>query len=319
MKLTIYLIILFCWNSFNFAYAWEETGHDLITRVATRLLQQRVGSDRAKIQLFIHKEHQLSHYSNVPDIVYRWLSPEITRQGNIMHFFNLDKGPEVLSKLPPLSENTPFGALPYQVENLFNQLVSALKNPTPAHLKEGLLFAGLISHFVGDAANPHHATKDFNGFLSGQGCMHRYFETLLVNEYPHTLIAEVQRYAEQQKPWDQIMKKHSLKGKSSGELVFYLLKNSLGEKKRLFDLDLKYAVIKKSEKRSCALRHPPAEVKKHFKQFIIERLALGADTLGFIWYLSWKNAGKPDLGDGLRFDYQVKPAFIPLFQESKKE
>ncbi len=56
-------------------------------------------------------------------------------------------------------------------------------------------YAGLISHFIGDAAQPLHNTVDYEAGLVGQFGLHGYFETQLVTALEDKLVRKVRKRA----------------------------------------------------------------------------------------------------------------------------
>jgi hypothetical protein len=80
-------------------FAWGSQGHDLITRVAVRLLQDKVQDNKKCTAPFTNRELMLGHLANIPDNHWRSLDPKLTAVGNPTHFIDW----EVLSTNPSFS------------------------------------------------------------------------------------------------------------------------------------------------------------------------------------------------------------------------
>jgi hypothetical protein len=66
-----------------------------------------------------------------------------------------------------------------------------------------------------------------------------------------------------------------------------------------------------------ALRRKPVEAADSYRSFIVERWAVGADSLAKIWATAWNEAGRPDLTGYESFKYPLKPDFIvPSYLDS---
>lgn len=183
-----------------------------------------------------------------------------------------------------------------------------------AAVNDALRFGGLMAHFVGDLAQPLHATEDYDGFGSGQGGSHNYFETLLVDSLDLRLDQEVLDKVERDHPADALFKGG---GKVSPLNVAWALAiDSYAQLKELNQLDKALAVKKPSSTdkglRIKAERQPPETVAKSFRGLITARLALGADVLARLWEAAWIEAGQPDLAAYQSYDYPVEPAFVAV-------
>jgi hypothetical protein len=215
------------------AFGWGELGHQVIARVAARLIAShpRIVAERKKlvkkndrnelarldafVAAFARNRLQTAQLGDIPDVYWRSLgdaNEETARKlGDATHYLNLD------ALLPPKGLNVPFkatlpvdyeaakkfihkkdpdlhffhgaGSLPWRAQQFANLYFWALQNHKPCDDKKAdpkswktaLTYAGLLTHYVGDAAMPFHASQDYDGFLSGQGGIHAYFETDLVN------------------------------------------------------------------------------------------------------------------------------------------
>jgi hypothetical protein len=82
----------------------------------------------------------------------------------------------------------------------------------------------------------------------------------------------------------------------------------------LHELDRKISLVKKSDKnlRKKAERKPSKAVANDYRNFLVERLSVGADALAAVWIAAWDAAGRPKMQGYQSYNYPVKPDFIPL-------
>jgi len=321
--------------TFN-AFAWGERGHDLVTRVAVQNLRALSGDDPAVVTPFLQRDHMLAHLSNVPDIVWRapYMSEADRRANYATHFINLEKvysSVELWSDLPRdfLRYQTDakskgqkaedVGTAPWRAMQLYGELMKALIQAGSAtdsesfedSVNQALLHAGLMSHFVGDLANPHHTTANYDGQLTGQKGLHAYFESDVVAQLPMTLASEIQKQAGQQwlEAYDDAERK--LIWNDPEKLVWALLANSHRNLPRLLELDEKVSLLKRSDDTGRrAERKAPNRVAGEYQSFAVQRLGVGASALSRLWMLAWQAAGSPDLSSFRSYDYPVRPDFI---------
>lgn len=214
------------------------------------------------------------------------------------------------------------GHAPFRVEQvagLLKDSLTALKalekdgtvEQKTAKLDEALLYAGLLSHFVGDLANPHHTTKDYDGWEKDQGGLHGYFEGEIVDSQSLALEAQALDEAERHQPMKDLFAPYP--GQYLN-MAWALLSESHKELPTLEKLDQTYSLVAKSDSanRKKAQRKAPADVQERYRNFIVMRLAVGADSLSRIWIDTWKASGQPDLSFYKSYTYPVKPEFLPL-------
>lgn len=168
------------------------------------------------LALYERKNIQQGHISNIPDIHYRNLDGGLFEDGQILgdttHYLDpevvlpISKPEEFFKVKLPLSyeEAKNFALKANPSLDFFHQLGTApwrsqqfydLYTYTLAHYPktctglpyethptlQALTYAGLISHFIGDASNPYHATVDYDGIATNQKGIHSYFESDLVD------------------------------------------------------------------------------------------------------------------------------------------
>ncbi|HQZ16776.1 MAG TPA: hypothetical protein PLD86_07875, partial [Vicinamibacteria bacterium] len=96
------------------ASAWGERGHDIVTRVAVRLLAAKIAKGTPLAAQFGRKEFMLGHLSNVPDIVWRNQGEAIEDANAPTHFLDMEYvSPELTFSTIP---RTPAAALTRMTE-----------------------------------------------------------------------------------------------------------------------------------------------------------------------------------------------------------
>ena len=216
------------------------------------------------------------------------------------------------------------GHAPFRIQQLsqeltlvFSELKKLESDPkTKPETKAALmdkawLYAGVMGHFVADLANPHHTSMDYDGWHTDQGGLHSYFETEQVDAQSLDLEHAMYTQAVKNQPAQKIF------GKSKQDplqMAWELTAASHERLDNLLHLDRKYSLVKKSEQlnRVRAQRKASKLVANNFRNFLVERLSVGADGLAAFWIAAWDAAGRPKL-DGIQsYNYPVKPDFIPV-------
>ncbi|MBK5256470.1 MAG: hypothetical protein JJE39_10590 [Vicinamibacteria bacterium] len=339
------------------AHAWGERGHDLVTRVAVRLLAAKVAKGTPLATQFGRKEFMLGHLSNVPDIVWRNQGEAIEKQNAPTHFLDLEYiSPELTFSTAPLTldlalarmkelcairpkgyvcaapqgaspDENSAGTAPWRVGQLFRLAVESLKASKAgekidsAAIDHAFLTAGIMSHFVGDLGNPYHTTRNYDGWESGQGGIHSYFESSLVSAYRLALDQEVFDAALTGRGLERVMKQlgaadRKALSRDPVALAMALAFDSHTQLNAVNAIDRKFAVTKPSGvgpdgKSVSAERRDPAELRARFHDLTVERLATAAEVLADLWFLAWDEAGRPDFKGYRSFVYPVGPEFIP--------
>lgn len=339
------------------AAAWGERGHDLVTRVAVRLLSAKVARGTALANQFGRKEFMLGHLSNVPDILWRNQGEAIDKLNAPTHFLDLEyvsadlrfattprdlaailTRMEALCASPPKGYVCPAregsapdqnsaGTAPWRVGQLFRLTVESLKAAQTGErldsdaVDSAFLTAGLMSHFVGDLGNPYHATRNYDGWETGQGGVHSYFESALVSSYRLDLDQEVFDAALTGKGLARVLtqikvSERSSTGRDPVALALALAFDSHARLDAANDIDRKFAVQKASGvgaegKRLAAQRRDASELRPKFHDLVVERLATAAEVLANLWLLAWEDAGRPDFKGYQSWAYPVSPDFIP--------
>lgn len=338
------------------ASAWGERGHDLVTRVAVRLLAAKIAKGTPLAVQFGRKEFMLGHLSNVPDIVWRNQGEAIEKVNAPTHFLDLEYvSPELtfatiprtpvaalarmkeLCAAPPKAyvcaakegsspDESSAGTAPWRAGQLFGMTVESFKasgangKSDDAAIDRAFLSAGIMSHFIGDLGNPYHATVNYDGWETGQGGIHSYFESAVVSSYRLALDQEVFDAALRGRGLERTLKQLPAADRAAlaRDPVAVAMALALDSRSRLDAanaIDLKFAVLKKSGagpdgKRVGAERRDASELRFKFHELAVERLATAAEVLAALWLFAWEDAGKPDFKGYRSFAYPVSPEFI---------
>lgn len=339
------------------AVAWGERGHDLVTRVAVRLLIAKTAKGTPLATQLGRKEFLLGHLSNVPDIVWRNQGEEIEKVNGPTHFLDIEYvAPEItfeaipktpalaLARMKELCANPPkgyvcpekdgkspdessAGTAPWRAGQLFRMTVESLKAATSgekidsAAVDRAFVTAGVMSHFVGDLGNPYHATRNYDGWETGQGGVHGYFESGMISSYRLALDQEVFDEALTGRGLDRVLKQLPSTDRIALShdpvaLSMALALDSYSRLEAANALDRRFAMLKPSGvgpdgKSFSAERRPATELRFKFHRLHVERLATAAEVLAALWLQAWNDAGRPDFKDYRSFAYPVSPEFIP--------
>ena len=222
--------------------AWGERGHDVVTRVAVRLLAAKIAKGTPLSTQFGRREFMLGHVANIPDIYWRNQGDAIEKVNGPTHFLDIENvSPEVtfetiprnvadgLARMKMLCASKPkgyvcpakdgeepdessAGTAPFRVGQFYRLTVQNLKAATAgekidsAAVDRAFVTAGLMSHFVGDLGNPYHAARNYDGWETNQGGIHGYFESAVVANYRLVLDQEVFDAAMRPGAMDRVLK-----------------------------------------------------------------------------------------------------------------
>lgn len=273
-------------------FAWGEKGHYLSNEAATFGLPNDMPS---------------FFYRGFPDLIYLAYDPDRWRgAGESLdaanppdHFLDYEWVAEL--KLPPNRYkyiailgatgtlrrhgiyNDTIGFLPWRIAELSQRLEQefrvwrATRDSVERKMVERdiVLVAGVLGHFVADAANPHHATINFNGWVLpnphhyATDCdVHGRFESDYVS---HTMtIGDLTPHLSAPRLRTDYF---------ATAVEFIQHSNSLVERLYQIDRDGGFNTLR--------------PIKPEAKAFTGERLAAGASLLRDIWWSAWRNSANP--------------------------
>lgn len=229
----IFLFIVFSFLTLTSvsAFSWGGRGHHTLCDAAVYLVQD------PDLQKFLKsRPHTMGHLCNIPDIYWKSLSGEYTKQGNFTHFLDTEitglKLKDISTDFSKLSTEFTgkkkankdsnivsfpheFGSLWWRAQQFYQRSLEGGKQAgaatNPQNQKEEqdenqsynkgvyqfLTNLGLMGHFVGDAAQPLHNTDDYDGYEKGHGGLHSYYEDFALTSMDHSLSSKVLAAAQQ--------------------------------------------------------------------------------------------------------------------------
>lgn len=271
MKIVALLLIL-CISPAS--YGWGKRGHEIISSVAARLLAE----ENHHLSFLREHEFDLGYYANVPDLIWKNLDEKKSQTEHSLHFIDWN---EDFIKVFERPQNLPVefaefkrkmgshfdprkGMAPWRIHEMFDRcrrLAEKINFDTQGPL---LVCAGILSHYIGDLAQPLHVTDDYDGKKSGQEGVHAFFETTLVNAMDPELKLEILKRARQLSEKNQATR-------SVDERIRDLIDESHSRIPELLKLDKK------------GNRHDLHASVERFRPLIVERLSQGALTTAVIW------------------------------------
>ncbi len=300
------------------AFAWGPLGHRIVAETAALLM--RDAQPQGWGDIIVRHRYELGFYAYLPDTTYRIKGKDTE---NPTHYFDIDlalsRKPKlsdenavqalatlnyrdfVASQAPKDQKSTlEIGSAPWRIQQ-FHQLIKNTTQPlsevsgkyqlstesAPDALKvyHTLLHLGVLAHYTGDLTMPYHATGDYNGWATGQGGIHFYYENDCVNHADPSLASEVLASAKKNsKLW---LKQWKAESRGPVSLSLAVLLDSSLRVEKVAQTDLKKIVLEKSnadsKPKKIAKRKPPLEGCPALRSSIIESLAKGAVLTTHIW------------------------------------
>lgn len=329
------------------ALAWGERGHHAVARAAA--LQVLMGLDlsllgdeeaalhRGLRDHFRFKALQLGHLANIPDTAWRSMGREVAAMNSPTHFLDAERWTRDIGAIPldyaaaraqaaSLSVDLwEAGTLIWRAEQFYQAMLRDLKTakalrPGSPEFKRAaqraILYGGLMAHFVADAAMPLHTSQDHDGYGTGNGGLHAYFEMEAPNaETPEIELAVFRlapRYYER-----FALDREFLEGglRPAARLTREICRRSherIAEMRRLDDtlISERSPSPVPGKRRTPARRKPPEEGAAAFRDMIVEQLALATAAVARLWRGAWEEAGRPDLSRARSWHYEHRPSFV---------
>ncbi len=341
--LKIFSIFTFILLSKQESFAWGGRGHDTICEAASFLVQEKELK-----KFLQTRTHIMGHLCNIPDIQWRSESGDVRSAGDPTHFidpeiigYTVKNVPLDLEKLKKdftgkpsqLDKEEKIYSVPRQLGSVYwrvDQLMRILNNlqkdfadaKVPANKSEEqnnelpfnkatytfMTTAGVMGHFVADAAQPYHTTSDYDGWDSGHGGIHAYYEDALVSHIDGELLTRIMKQARTLKHPDWT------KGTYVERMRSYTIA-AYNDIEKIKKLD---PIIKKSEVKlekgmklkTPATRKDASEALKKFEPLITTHMARAAWMLAQLWDEAYRNAGKPQLSSYKSYKFPFNVDFI---------
>jgi len=269
---------------------WGVDGHVMATRAALGNLPRTMPA------FFRNAGPQLEYLSPEPD---RWRTSEFREMDEAWkydHYIDLENVPagaldapdrfEFIKALLEAGVQRPqqdVGFLPFRILEVYQRLITgfarwrvAPDGPERGWIQERILHdAGILSHYVVDAAQPHHTTIHFNGWAQGapnpQGFttdrgFHSRFESAFVRAH----IA----------PRD-VASRMAHAPRELGDVraaVWEYIQESNATVERLYQLEKEHGFT------------PGAPAHPETREFAVQRLAEGAEMLRAVWWAAWRES-----------------------------
>ena len=349
-SLTIFLLTALISLSAEKTFAWGGRGHNTICEAAPFLVK-----DKELKKFLQARPHIMGHLCNIPDTQLRNEAGDAKAAGDAAHFidpeilgFTAKTLPLDLEKLKKEFTGKPsqldpdekifsvtrqLGSVYWRVDQLMNNLAGLKKDFADAKLPQNkgeeqnmdfpfnkatytfMTTAGVMGHYVGDTAQPFHTTADYDGWMSGHGGIHGYYEEALVSELDGDLVSKVIKNARAQKHPEWLKGTYLERMKEFGIAAA----NDLEKIKKLDPIITKSEFRKEKgmQIKTPATRKDPATVVKKFEPLIVTHMARAAWMLAQLWDEAYVAAGKPQLTAYRAYKYPLTVEFIyPTYDEA---
>lgn len=273
------------------AARWGEVGHRIIGEAAARALPAEMPA------FFRNAVADFAYLNPEPD---RWrdqgevtLDPALGIGGGFDHFIDFEGVPDTafnaptrydfLLQLRAVNKDHTAGLLPYRILELTQRLRvewrlwrTATDPVTKGRIEARLINdAGILGHYVGDGANPHHTTIHHNGWIGANPKgyatdrrTHYRFEGVYVAN--HMTLGDVQpRVAASPTVFDNVR-----------VATLAYLRSTFALVEPLYDLDKSEAFDEKTQ----GAAH---------REFVTKRLAAGATMLRDLWVTAYMTSSNP--------------------------
>jgi hypothetical protein len=330
------------------SFGWGGRGHHLICEAASHLTQEKVLHDYLK-----SKSHIMGYLCNIPDTHWRDISSEISKLGGPTHYVDMEILGVQLKEFPtdilfivanyegkenPLEKGktirsiaTEMGTNWWRADQFYRRAISsvpawkAAKPPANSQEEQNnelefnklawdfMINLGVMGHFVGDNGQPYHLTIDYDGYGSGHGGIHAYYEESIVAALDHELFSKVMK--EGQRLQKNSKNTSFLKSESVVENMKELGLISIAEIKEIEKLDkvIQPSVLKEEKGmkiKTAAVRQPAEKVASKFEKLIVSQLARSATLLAKIWDQAYVQVGRPPLAAHKSYRFPHKPDFV---------
>jgi len=266
---------------------WGADGHSIVTGAALAHVPPGMPT------FFRDAGPQLTYLGPEPD---RWRSREMKEMDDAWefdHYIDLERVPAgaldasdrytFIAALYDAGIERPqqfVGFLPWRILEIYQRLLTEFAiwkdldgNPERPFVEARILDdAGILGHYVADAAQPQHTTIHFNGWAPGVSNprgfttsrdLHARFESDFVRA--HITLQEVESRLGPAPPEIQ----------DAREAIWDLVRTSNDSVERLYELELAFGF------------DPDRPAHPETREFVIQRLTAGAEMLRALWWSAW--------------------------------
>lgn len=355
MKISILLFFVFFFSIQN-ANAWGGRGHHTICDAATFLVKNKSLRD-----YLTTRPQMMGHLCNVPDFYWKSLGGDVSKWGNPTHYIDVEITGLKINEVPTdykkviadfqgkpnafkkdatiFSIPIEFGSIWWRADQFYRRAFSDGENlkasQAPTNSKEEqdenlpynkfiysmVVNMGLMGHFVGDMGQPFHSSIDYDGYETGHGGIHSYYEDLGVSAQDYKLTADVVTKAKELQKLAKATKKSANKNIAflTAPTVIDRMKAlailSSGEVKEVYKND---PIIKKSEVvnekgmsiKKQAERKPIDVAAPKWRPLIVNEMARSAALLALCWDEIYEKIGEPKLAAYKSYKYPFTPDFV---------
>jgi len=270
-------------------HAWGEKGHAMISRLAIETAAPRLP------EFMNASRGELIYNANEPD---RWReeahSPmNMAQQAD--HFFDSELwGPiptiepdryQFMEKVAAKKvELVKVGYLPYAIVENYGRLVNAFRNwrraktsaDREATRQNAVVYAGILSHYVGDGSQPMHLSIHYNGWVDDKPNPRNYTKDRRLHSRYEAAYVNTAIEAPSVRPKVQPLRRIN----DVFESIKQYLTQSFAELEPMYELE------KTGE-------FNPEQPRPKGTEFISSELARAAGMLADLWYTAWIESGEP--------------------------
>ncbi len=287
------LFLLFIIGSITLVFAWGQWGHKHISRAAVFTLPQGMQ------KFFYNHIDYITEGAVVPDLRRALIND---KNEPPRHFIDVEDFKIPISEFPKTTKEAfqkydsaflhKSGYLPWYIQDLTKKLTEAFKKKNKSEI---LFIATDLSHYIGDANQPLHATSNYNGQLTNQKGVHSLWESTLPEMFRTSYTFKTDRA---QYIADIPAATLNIIARSNA-LVDTLLAAEMKVRNR-FTIENMYK--KDSSGKTVLFYNSPVFSDEYAQQFntalngmIQKQLLRSIHDVASFWYTAWVDAGSPDL------------------------
>jgi len=204
----------------SIALAWGAKGHQIVAHVGADLATQGQPFWQSNLE-------PIRILSTVPDRV--WKAVNTKSEESPTHFFEIDTyysesdfdqipnfPSSYIEAIQKYTESRVIenGTAPWRIRQLYRLALQALR---AGDMKKGLQYVGTMSHYVADLSQPLHVSENYDGQLTGNKGIHKYFET-------DVIVDEVKVRADVKKRTQKLLQSRSFQKQFETQLMGAILR-----------------------------------------------------------------------------------------------
>jgi len=262
------------------AFGWGFEGHRIITEAAIERMPEPLRA------FLLARRKEVVEQCLVPDSVLKGKDP----RERMKHYINIeDLESEPFSSLPASAADAEkrwgrkrlekAGLLPWAIQDALGDLQRAFASGDAGEI---VVRAGYLAHYAGDAHEPLHLTKNFDGRATCNTGIHSAFETFLVERY-------AARY-----------RKGIAKGAAEVRALPEPFEATIGWMRESYPLVAEVLEADKSAMRSVKTNGSDyyRSLDRSAGAIAQSRMSAAANAVGSLWLTAWERAGRPALPAG---------------------